>query len=509
MWVASRTTTSGTIRIVAAVAAGTLLAVSCGGDDAVVSMPAATTSPATTTQPTAPETTTTRAEGLVADAGVIDTQGTGEPATTTPAAGSGTGESAATEEEAEDRMDADGSDSTYEDADASVTTEPADEPEPEEQLVTEPELGPELDSTPDEPVAEPEPEQQEPQMEDPAAADGTGNTTNTEDTTSTEPESAPGTSEEPPTTTVASEIEPASEQQPEEDAASVIVCSRDASGVLKCPQEIPDDYRCESNDEGMVCHPLGTQPEQPQEAPEQPQGGTSTDTSTSAWTPPVAGAVPDVHPDTPQPEWVRQNGVVDPDHRAYDYPRLTHRTLAWAEWCNAVWDSCRWLMHEMYQALDYLGADPQCVLGIYTQRVNYYLSKGAAANSSYATDTFGWHLCSTVIDPIEGDLPTDRPDTDVGYRLSDRSGITLSERCRIVLTNPFPDIQLERRPTFGELRDGVEPTRFGQDCDAWATYVLEKGLSPSSPACNESSSLAEEWMEHHHNQPEVYFRPHC
>ena len=158
----------------------------------------------------------------------------------------------------------------------------------------------------------------------------------------------------------------------------------------------------------------------------------------------------------------------------------------------------------MHQALDYLGAYPLCVLDIYTKRINYYIEAGSGGNPSYAFERFAWHLCATVIDPIVVDLPADRPATDVGYRLSDTAGITTAERCRIVLTGPFPDIQLETRSS--NVR---EATRFGGDCDAWAAYIDGHIISRRSPKCHASLALAEEWMEHVHGQHERYFRPLC
>ena len=287
------------------------------------------------------------------------------------------------------------------------------------------------------------------------------------------------------------EPEPDPVEQPEVSAGDDIVCVRQPDGLLLCSQEPPADYWCENIGDTLVCHPPDTKPK-PEQTPQ------------TEWTPPVAGMVPEVHPDAPLREWEIGDGTVNPDARAYDYPRLTQQTLAWADWCSGVSPSCRWLMHEMHQALDYLGADPRCVLNIYTQRVNYYLEKGSGANASYASNNLGWHLCATVIDPIVGDLPAERPATDVGLRLSDTPGITLADRCRAVLTDTFPDIQLETRGSAARA-----PVRFGDDCDAWAGYIDGKDSFKSYRECAASLSLAEEWMEHHHNQHESYHRPHC
>ena len=199
-----------------------------------------------------------------------------------------------------------------------------------------------------------------------------------------------------------SEPEPAPEtgqpapdpEQPEVVTEESITCERGTDGVLACPEVVPADYWCENVDNDLVCHPPSTAPD-----PE------PTQSQTVDWTPPVAGMVPETHPDAPLREWER--GPVNPDARANDYPRLTNQTLAWADWCSGVFSSCRWLMHEMHQALDYLGANPRCVLNIYTQKVNHYLEQGSGVNASYAANNFGWHLCASVIDPIVRDLPTD------------------------------------------------------------------------------------------------------
>ena len=235
------------------------------------------------------------------------------------------------------------------------------------------------------------------------------------------------------------------------------------------------------------------------------------------WVRPEAGMVPEPWPScssetppwpsdcTPPAEWQRGDGTVNPHDRANDVPRQSPIVVAWGNECLGTgWGAgnCRWLLHQMHQALDYLGADPICVGNEYRARFQYYLRAGSGANASYAKENFGWHNCATVIDPMIGNPPAERV-SDIGYRLSD-TGLPLAERCRAVLTDPFPDILLESREPLSQ------PTmRFGQDCDAWANWVVEGGLARSAPGCNESSSLAEEWMEHHYGQHEHYFRPHC
>ena len=136
-------TTSRTLRTIAAVAAVALIAAACGGDDTVVPEPAVTTDAATTTQPVVPDTTTSAQESE-ADADTDATVETDAPSeTTTTVVDVEDGEAAATEEYAS----------------AVSQLEGEDGPEPEEALVQKPGFGPDVDSTPDEPLAEPEPEE--------------------------------------------------------------------------------------------------------------------------------------------------------------------------------------------------------------------------------------------------------------------------------------------------------------------------------------------------------------
>ena len=208
---------------------------------------------------------------------------------------------------------------------------------------------------------------------------------------------------------------------------------------------------------------------------------------------------------TPPAEWQRGDGTVNPDDRANDVPRQSPIVVAWSNDCfDTGWGvgNCRWLLHEMHQALDYLGADPICVANEYRAKFDYYLRAGSGANASYALRTFGWHNCSTVIDPLLGNPPAERVN-DIGWRLSD-TGLSLADRCRAVLTDPFPDLDLETRGN-----SVIQPTQFGSDCDAWADYIEGKRVFSSFRVCAASMSLAEEWMEHVHGQPESYFRPYC
>ena len=232
-----------------------------------------------------------------------------------------------------------------------------------------------------------------------------------------------------------------------------------------------------------------------------------------------ASTVPPFPPDcTPRAEWQRGDGSVNPHLVANDFPRASQIVVNWYDQCTSTgWDSCRWLLHEMHQALDYLGADPVCVTNQYRDKFNYLLREGSGANRSYARDTFGWHNCATVIDPIVGIPPAGRFN-DIGYRLSDTIDTTLdrtealADRCRRVLTDPFPDIELESRgsssfePPYEYRR---QPIQFGQDCDAWAAYIMTNQFWRNIPGCAASLHLAEEWMEHVHGQNDRYYRPLC
>ena len=231
------------------------------------------------------------------------------------------------------------------------------------------------------------------------------------------------------------------------------------------------------------------------------------------WVPPEAGmvpptfsvcAVPPYGEDClPPSEW--QRGEIDSDRRPNELPRRTPEVAQWADWCQSqILDAtCRTLLTRMKQPLDYLGAHPLCLLGSeYVDRVRA-LKDGSDPIRLINRD--GWHNCATVIDPQLPGAPAGRLN-DVGYRLSD-TGISLAERCRIVLPE---DVELEsRRPHDGQ--GGFDPaTEFGNDCDAWADYVLSRRLQMQDwPDCHASARLAEEWMEHHRGQPESYYQMTC
>lgn len=221
------------------------------------------------------------------------------------------------------------------------------------------------------------------------------------------------------------------------------------------------------------------------------------------WVAPEAGMVPPVFPVCAEPpyeddclppsEW--QRGEVDPDSRPNELPRKTPEIARWANWCEGqiLKASCQTLLTYMKRPLDYLGAAPTCVLNEYRDRVRA-LRDGSDPISLINRD--GWHNCATVVDPQLSGAPAGRLN-DIGYRLSD-TGISLAERCRIVLPE---DVELEDR----------RGNEFGNDCAAWAEYVQSRPqMQPQNwPDCHMSARLAEEWMEHHHGQPESYYPMVC
>ena len=154
-----------------------------------------------------------------------------------------------------------------------------------------------------------------------------------------------------------------------------------------------------------------------------------------AWVEPYAGYVPEVHPDTPPTAWER--GDFEPGVRPFETPRTTGpdraQVAGWIDWMGGTGDSyTQWLMFNMKWALDYLGADPDCVISQYYDRVttSNEVTGPGQSEPNYLRDLYGWSNCATVIDPfIPGvALPEDR-ENDIGLRLSDTPGITLAERC--------------------------------------------------------------------------------
>lgn len=477
-----------TINVAGAIIAAAMIAAACGSDEEPAVAPVVST-----------ETTTTITESSV----TVPVQD--EFPSTTTTAGAETPEPELEPEPVQDaapNLDVEPITAPTDEPEPTTTTvppdaEPVDEPTSSTDVpqATEPEDGPEP-----EPGDSSETDPPDASVESPA--DNTEPVEPVETDTGSEPGPAPTTTLPDPEPEPEPEDEPEPEPEPVEDTlpepevipSEGVVCTPDADGNIICPQDIPDGAACVPTDDGgLLCHPPGWEPDPgPVE-------------SAVVWVPPVAGMVPEVHPNTPLSEWQRGDGSVDPGQRAYDKPRNTAQVQAWVnEYCGQNAISCEALLHHMKQALDYLGANPECVLNMYAERVNYHVKKRSGADTSYSRDTLGWHMCATVIDPIVVEIPDGPRNNDQGLRLSD-TGITLAERCRKVLTDHFPDIQLE---TWWS--GDIPPTRFGNDCDAWAeSMTTTTNLWKASPVCAASAYLAEEWMEHHHGQHERYFGPWC
>ena len=211
-----------------------------------------------------------------------------------------------------------------------------------------------------------------------------------------------------------------------------------------------------------------------------------------AWVEPYAGHVPEVHPDTPTTSWER--GTHRPGSRPDDVPRRSAHVQAWLNWCGD-WHGCNPLAFQMLWALDYLGAHPACVVQQYEWRAYYGSQPGVTDgyNNTGLRERFGWHRCSTVIDPIQPN----------GHRLLSEQGLTMAERCRAMLP---ADAELDARisdlsnPRRGELIEGL-------DCDEWGSQI--EGRHVSYPDCDRSARLAEEWLEHHIGMPLRYTRISC
>ena len=235
------------------------------------------------------------------------------------------------------------------------------------------------------------------------------------------------------------------------------------------------------------------------------------------WVPPVAAMVPAVHPDTPPPAWDRGEAI-SPGSRPIETPRATGEdrevVAEWINWADGLGGYAEWLLFNMKWSLDYLGAHPNCVISEYYDRT-IAAPPGRAEPYSFR-EQHGWHNCATVIDPhIPGvQLPQDRTN-DVGLRLSD-TGITLAERCRVVLP---ADIQLEKRwlDRFDvENRTSIyyQPEDYYFEaghagCDAWAAWVQSLRHGDTHPRCRDSAWLAAEWLEHYRGRPETSFPVTC
>ena len=199
--------------------------------------------------------------------------------------------------------------------------------------------------------------------------------------------------------------------------------------------------------------------------------------------------VPPVHPDTQPPSWVR--GTDDGRSRPDDVPRRSQEVRAWLDWCGDNWSGCDWLQLAMVWALDYLGANPQCVIQHYEWRASSASRPGVTDgwNNGGLIKRYGWHKCATVIDPIQPD----------GQLLSDH-GLTVAERCRAVLP---ADVKLEENTSVANR--GV--FRHWMTCDEWGEWVEDRRTG--YPDCETSARLAEEWLEHHHGMPENFWTISC
>ena len=78
--------------------------------------------------------------------------------------------------------------------------------------------------------------------------------------------------------------------------------------------------------------------------------------------------VPEGASDTPAPSWERAHGITKQAATlSDDRPRATEGVQAWIDWC-ANYYGCDKLLFQMTWALDYLGANENCVLPNYVDR---------------------------------------------------------------------------------------------------------------------------------------------
>ena len=495
------------LNFVAAMVVVAMIAAACGGDDTSVQEPATTTTTVTPRQPEAPETATSVQE-LPADAEAETSVETDAPSITTTTV-----------------VEAD----TSEDASASTEQDTEDAPEPEEEPIEEPELGPDLDSAPDEPVPEQEPEQ----------ADEDSEQAQPEPEAEHEPEEAPQPEEEPEPQQDLEEDQPVLEQPDEEaepvadtptstvppqedaqpegseaddiyeatttaitaiddltaravilwesgDTADACALAAEARAVADAHQAAHDpsvlaqtsnwlEWLDVLDEWDAACLQALAQPELTDyevfvAAVQQGQG----------WTEPDS---PPVHPDTRAPSWERGTHVWG--DRPDDRPRVTEGVQTWMNWCGDWW-GCDELLFQMVWALDYLGADENCVVNIYYGRASEE-SQGISSDDHRVRliNEYGWHRCATVIDPVQSD-----------GRLLSEHGLSMAERCRAVLP---ADVKLEFYELVGldyELRDDVS-------CDEWGAYVEGRGVLYMEE-CDESARLSEEWLEHYIDRPERF-----
>ena len=89
---------------------------------------------------------------------------------------------------------------------------------------------------------------------------------------------------------------------------------------------------------------------------------------------------------------------------------------------------------------------------------------------------------------------------DIEVLLLTPNDTPMADRCRQVLP---ADVELE-----WAVDNKSSQKRFGLDCDEWAR-LLEDDLPGRFPNCFLSAELAREWLEHHHQMPERYWRAFC
>ena len=236
------------------------------------------------------------------------------------------------------------------------------------------------------------------------------------------------------------------------------------------------------------------------------------DPDPDTWTPPTAQVIPEVVPlcstdratwadgaCTPPGTWI--TGTYSPGSWSYEVPRAVAGLAEFVNACNAVREApCRGMLARMKWPIDYLGARPSCIVSEYTRRLDHFARTHDFASGA-VTERFGWHHCVTATDPPVAGAALAGDGNDVGVRLSD-TGVTLSERCRLVLPE---NVQLETKVSRPFTR--FEAGHAG--CDAWAAWIEEAIATPrrgvsKKPTCWRSTNLAQEWMEHHHGVPEDY-----
>ena len=430
--------------VVAAVVAAALVAAACGIDDTTTAPePAAATTAPATTQPTAPETTASVQE----PASDIETGSAAEPdetpATTTTAA--------------EESLSASEGDALA----TPTTTEPP---------------------TPTEAVDCLEGEHPDGSGGCHPNHDAATPTTTAVPTTTVAPAlttTAPTTTVAPATTTTAPTAVPTTTSvapDPDDPWERVKYEPVLASELYPEEENLPDNLWCGPGEAGCWTLP------EPEEVRVQP----------------YAGYVPPVHPDTEPASWDTGEWEVGSGYRyvGNDHPRPTPDVEAWTASCTGM-SSCDWLLYEMKWALDYLGAEEDCVVAVYYARWR----RANASNwlSGVEIDLYGWHRCPTVIDPrtpTVADPYVQQMPNGSDVLLLAASTDSLADRCRAVLP---ADVELEF-----SVNNDLSKRREGLDCDEWAALAGARRVTYKT--CDASAQLAKEWMEHHHGMP-VRHRP--